>query len=103
MIGLKYLLSGVLNAIFREELPMLKEAGIIGEWIEESLQRGREEGITLGIDETARRMVLGLIERRFGTVPEDLRGRVESEPAEWCEALNLKAAEVESLTELRLP
>ena len=30
LIGLKYLLGAALNAIFREELPMLKEAGIIG-------------------------------------------------------------------------
>jgi predicted transposase YdaD len=95
LIGLKYLLSNALNAIFREELPMLKEAGIIGEWIEESLQKGREE--------QARGSVLRFIQKRFGAVPEELRQRISTADAEWCEALIFNAAEVESLSELRLP
>ncbi len=74
---------------------MLKEAGIIGEWIEESRVEGREEG--------ARRFALNLIERRFGRVPEDLRRRVESADSEWCESLTYNAYQVESLSELQLP
>ena len=40
--------ESVLDAIFREELPMLKEMEFVQEWIADSRQEGRQEGMTRG-------------------------------------------------------
>jgi hypothetical protein len=95
LIGLKYLARSALDAIFGEELEMLKEAGIIGEWIEEGREEGREEGF--------RTAAMRVIEGRFGNVPDELRTRIETADAAWCEILISNAMCVESLSELSLP
>jgi predicted transposase YdaD len=103
LIGLKYLVRSALDKIFGEELGMLKEAGIIGEWIEESKKLAHQEGLEEGREEGLRIAALRVVEGRFGTVPDDLRARIEAADAPWCENLISNAMRVESLSELSLP
>jgi hypothetical protein len=95
LIGLEYLVRSALDVIFGGELEMLKKAGMIGEWMEESLQKGREEGLRIA----SQRVIVA----PFGSVPEELRARIESADAAWCESLISSAMRVESLSELSLP
>jgi hypothetical protein len=93
VVGTKYLVRSVLDAIFGEELPMLKDLGIISEWMEESEARGRAT--------EAREMLLHVLERRFGTAPEALRAQIATATPEWCHATLDRALSVESYEELQ--
>jgi hypothetical protein len=72
---------------------MLKDLGIISEWMEESEARGVARGV--------RQVLLHVLERRFGTVPEALQARIEAAEPEWCHALLDQALSVESFEELQ--
>jgi predicted transposase YdaD len=56
MIGRRQFSESVLEAAFREELPMLKEMEFVQEWIaecrqeglEQDIEKGREEGVLIG-------------------------------------------------------
>ena len=56
MIGRRKLSQSILEAVFREELPMLKEMEFVQEWIaecrqeglEQDIEKGREEGVLIG-------------------------------------------------------
>jgi len=92
MVGTRFFLRSVLNALFAEELPMLKDAGIIGDWIEEGEARGRAEA--------TRRLTLRLLRSRFGDLPSALVERIAQAEPEWCEELVERAMQSESLDEL---
>jgi predicted transposase YdaD len=100
-IGTRYLARAVLDAIFGEELPMLKDLGIISEWMEESEARGRAEGEASGRAEGIRQTLLHVLERRFGPVPEVLHSRIMTADPSWCNALLDRALVVESYNELQ--
>ncbi|MFL6196401.1 MAG: Rpn family recombination-promoting nuclease/putative transposase [Thermoanaerobaculia bacterium] len=55
-----------------EEVPMLEETVL--EWERKALEKGRREGLLLG----TRRTLLRLLERRFGPVPKEVRGRIDT-------------------------
>lgn len=112
MVGLRYLPRTLLDALFEEELPVLKDAGIIGDWIEEArkaaeregLQVGSEQGLQQGLAEgralEARRLVNLTLTERFGPLPAALHARIGSADGEWCERLLRRAVKAESLQEL---
>jgi hypothetical protein len=102
MLGTRYLLREVLDMIFQGELPPLKELGIIGEWIAEGLEKGREQGLRQGRDEEARRLAELLLQERFGTLPPEVAARIQGAEASWCEDLCRRALCATSLEELEL-
>jgi hypothetical protein len=108
VLGIRYATRRVLDAVFGKELPMLKDAGIISEWIEEAQAEGRAEGRaerqpeirSEGRVEGIRHLLRVFLTNRFGRVPDALSARIDSETAEWCEELSRRAFEVETLEEL---
>jgi predicted transposase YdaD len=99
-IAARDLSRGVLEAIFREGLPMVRGASIIDDWIAEGEARGRADGELHGRAEEARRFTLRLLRKRFGELPPALVARIEAADAEACEALAEAALEAESVAEL---
>jgi predicted transposase YdaD len=96
MVGTRYFVRERLLELFREEMAMLKEASVIQEWIEEGEARGRAEGEA----REARRLVLRLLERSFGSLPPEVIARVEAEGRDWCEELALRIRDARSLQDL---
>lgn len=103
-VGTRYLARAVLDAIFGEELPMLKDLGIISEWMEESEargeERGRAEGTALGRASEARQMLTQVLELRFGAISADLARQIDEASPEWCHSALRVALSVESYEEL---
>lgn len=100
-VGGRRLPRPLLEAIFRKELPMVKGATIIDDWIQEGEARGEARGETRGRTEEARRMLLTVLRARFGELPDAMASQIQAADAEWCEALLLQTMRVESLAELR--
>ena len=105
-VGLRYFPRSVVEATFREELQMLKEASFIQEWIEEGVKKGIEQGIEQGIErgraEGERGFLLRLLEARFGPLPGAVVARVEQASAEWCQETGVRALTATSLADLGL-
>jgi predicted transposase YdaD len=59
-----------------EEIAMLEET--LTEWMNGATERGRREGRQEGQVEGMRKLLLGLLEKRFETVPLQVRRRVEA-------------------------
>lgn len=97
VVGTKYLVRAILDALFGEELPMLKDLGIISDWMEESEARGEARGRA----EEAQGMLIRVLERRLGPVPSDIVTQVIQSSPEWCRATLDRALSVESFEELR--
>ena len=93
---------GLVEAIFRQEIPMARGATIIDDWIAEGEARGEARGATRGRLEEARRKIREALSIRFGPLPEALVTRIEQADAEACEMLFRKALTVNSLAELEL-
>lgn len=91
---------GMLEAIFREELPMIKGATIIDDWIAEGEERGEARGEARGRAEEARRMVREALSIRFGQLPAALEARIDAADAETCAELHRRALRAESLERL---
>lgn len=99
---------GMLEAIFREELPMIKGATIIDDWIAEGEERGElrgeargeargeERGRTEGLRVATRDVLM----ERFGELPPALAARIDAADAATCAELHRRAIRVNSLAEL---
>jgi len=125
-IGTRWFLRGVLNALFKEEMPLLKDAGIISDWLEEARTQAIAEGLAAGMAEgliegrvegrvegrleglaegraiEARRLTLRLPRNRFGELPAEVVQQIVQSAPEACEALVDRAARAKSLSELFL-
>src|SRR5206468_11432274 len=60
LLGLRYLSEGIVRAVFREELSMIKESPLISSWIEEARASGEVTGETRGEAQASRRARLVL-------------------------------------------
>ena len=69
---------------------------------EKGLEQGREQGRVQGRTDERVEVVLSLIEDRFGSVPLDLRTRLERMSMEDLRRLTLKITKISSLDELEL-
>ncbi len=65
-------------------------------WIEEGLTRGLAEGLTMG----QARLLLQLMERRFGDVPEAVRSRVAGATTDELDAWGCALLEAATLDEV---
>jgi hypothetical protein len=86
------------RAIFREEIDVIKETGLIGEWLEEAEAAGEARGGT----RAAQNALLRLLESRFGAVPDSVVARVRAADEEWCYGLVERAARAATLADLGL-
>jgi predicted transposase YdaD len=97
-VGGRFVPKDLVRAIFREEIEVIKETGLIGEWLDEAEARGE----TRGGARAAQNALLRLLESRFGTVPESVVTRVRAADEEWCYALVERAALAATLADLGL-
>jgi hypothetical protein len=94
MLGTRYLARRFLDALFREDLQMVKGLGIIDDWVAEGEARGEARGI--------RNALLALLRDRFGELPGDVVTQVEAADPEWCMRTMPLVATASSLAELGL-
>jgi predicted transposase YdaD len=92
MVGRRFFDVAVLRRIFREEMAMLKEADFIQEWIDEGEANGEARG--------ARKMLLHMLRRQFGSLTPDLEARLAELTPEQCMDLYDRAADAKDLSEL---
>lgn len=100
-VGVRYFARDLLEAVFHEEIGMLKEVEFIRDLFADELAereaRGRAEG-----EARVRRLLVQLLQERFGELPETVIQRVEqANPAE-CDDMVLRLARGQSLVELGL-
>ncbi|MCC2671695.1 MAG: hypothetical protein K0Q72_4166 [Armatimonadetes bacterium] len=103
-VASRRLSRSLVEAIFREELPMVRGASIIDDWIAEGEARGeargKAEGETHGRLAEAQRLTREALAIRFGALPGALAARIEQSDAEACEVLFRRALVATSLDEL---
>lgn len=87
---------GLVEAIFREELPMVQGATIIDDWIAEGEARGETRGRT----EEAQRFTREAIKLRFGSLPAALDARILLADATDCEELFRQVMQAATLDDL---
>jgi len=83
---------------FKEDLPMLKDAPIIGDWIAEGEARGEARGRV----EEARELLLIQLRMKFGELPAETVRRVGAADLEWCRNRALRLLDARSLEEMDL-
>ena len=85
MSGRRRFDQSVLESVFQEELPMLKEMPFVQEWMADCRDEGRDEGVALGA-------LIGRIEFAGQLLGRDLPSRVElrAMPVEALQALSAK-------------
>jgi hypothetical protein len=94
VLGGRYLARGLLDALFRKDLRMVKGLGIIDDWIAEGEARCKADG--------ARGVLLAVLRERFGQLPCDVVTRVEAADADWCQKLAPRVMSAASLSDLGL-
>jgi hypothetical protein len=68
--------------------------------IQQGIQQGRQEGIQEGAQRTAQTLILRLLNRRVGILPDSVRGRIESLSVAQLETLGEALLEFSSLADL---
>jgi predicted transposase YdaD len=99
-VGSRYFARDLLLTLFREDLPMLKEAGIVEDWIAEAAAAAERRGRAEGEARQARSMLLQFLRARFDELPAALIERVEAADPDWCAEMLVRAARTESLDEM---
>jgi len=102
-VGSRFFARGLLEAIFREEMVMLKEASFIEEWIQEGIAEGEARGEARGELLGARRLLLRQLQQRFGELPPSVAARVEQGDLAQCEEWGLRLLQAATLDEMGLP
>ena len=94
----------IVISLFREEVGMIYERGLVDDWLDEREAIGKEEGKIEGKKEgkleTARAMLSRFLTKKFRIVPEDLLAKIETSDLEWCNRLFDKSITLQSLEEL---
>jgi predicted transposase YdaD len=105
-VGTRDFARELLEAIFQEEMVMLKEASFITDWIEEGEARGeargKAEGEALGQLQEARRFLLRQLAVRFGELPAPVIARVEQADTAECEEWGVRLLQAATLEEMGL-
>lgn len=99
-VGARDLPRAMMEAIFRETLPMSEATTIIDDWIAEGEARGEARGRAEGELEATRRVAIRFLRSRFGELPATLVEHVSAADADYCEDLLVRAGSAESLQEL---
>lgn len=68
-------------------------------WYQEIEQRGIQQGIEQGIEQGARRLLMRVLQQRFGEIPREVAVKLEGESVEKLESLTDSALVVNSLAE----
>jgi predicted transposase YdaD len=106
MVGTRFFARELLEAIFQEEMVMLKEASFITEWMEEAaaqaVARAQPEAEARGEAREAQRFLLRQLAARFGELPAPVVARVEQAETTECEEWGLRLLQATTLEELGL-
>jgi len=91
----------MLEAVFRETIPMIQGASSIDDWIAEGKAECKAEGKAEGKAEEARLLLSALLRALFGDLPAEMEQRIDTADPAWCETLLLAASRAESYQDLR--
>ena len=80
----------------------MRSAGFIEEWLTESREQGRTEGLDEGRSEEARRLALEVLTDRVGPLPDELATRNPGMDREWCERVIKSALRASRLEDVEL-
>ena len=83
----------VVRQIFKEKLPMVKEISFVREWLEESEQKGRDEG--------KRSLLHALLTKKFGTLSSELQEQINQLSGAKLENLSLAILDLRNFAELQ--
>ncbi|HHV54535.1 MAG TPA: DUF4351 domain-containing protein [Firmicutes bacterium] len=107
----KHRVQAALNERYPEEAKVLEEfitpwheeglAAGLAQGRQEGLARGRQEGLARGRQEGTQAVVLHLVRRRFGRVPQEVARSIRALPTRTLVALAGALLEIGSLEELR--
>lgn len=85
-LGSKYVGAEVVERVFQEEIPMLKQLSVVEEWLEEKLRegldKGREEGREEGRVEGESAALVTLLQEKFGPIDDEALQRIHSSDPE---------------------
>jgi predicted transposase YdaD len=96
MVGIRFFARDLVEAVFAEEMQMLKESSFIEEWIEEAVARATTDAEA----QSARRFLLRQLRHRFGALPDEVVEQIGTAGREWCEAMGERLLDATSLEEL---
>jgi len=104
MVGVRFFARSLVEAVFAEEMQMLKESSIIEEWVAEAVARAAVDaearGEARGEAQSARNFLLRQLRKRFGALPDRVVGQIETADREWCEAMGERLLDAASLKEM---
>ncbi len=103
----RYFDKATIRQMFRQEVSMIRTNTFIDDWLEEAEQRGLQQGEQKGIETglqkgellAHRRLLLHLLEHRFGALPAPLASRLEALTVEQLNRLVDLALDATSLHE----
>lgn len=78
MIAFRKFKENIIKELFYKEYNMLKEASFVKEWIQESWEKGQQEGKTKGLREGQIKIILKQLESILGRVATELEQRIHS-------------------------
>ncbi|MBD2488059.1 DUF4351 domain-containing protein [Aulosira sp. FACHB-615] len=97
LAGLKFE-KNLIQQMFREG--MMRESVIYQEILQEGLQEGRQEGLQEGRLEEARSLILRLLTRQIGDLPQTMRSQLDELSVNELEALGEALLDFKQLTDL---
>ena len=74
----------------------------ISQGISQGIKQGLDQGIEQGVDQGARQLALGLLLKKFGSVPASVTERVQAAHADWLRQLTEQILTARSVEELDL-
>ncbi|MDF5715441.1 MAG: DUF4351 domain-containing protein [Rhizonema sp. NSF051] len=89
----------VVQEIMRWDMTVLRESPWYQQILNEGEERGIQQGVQQGVQQGARRLLIRVLQQRFGEIPAFLGVRLESESLEELESLMDAAIAVTSLEE----
>ncbi|MDZ7362038.1 MAG: DUF4351 domain-containing protein [candidate division KSB1 bacterium] len=83
----------LVREIFKEQLPMVKEISFVREWLEDSEQKGRQEG--------KRALLLTLLAKKFGKLSPQLQKQIRQLSGTKLDNLSLALLDLKNVKELK--
>jgi hypothetical protein len=83
----------LVREIFKEQLPMVKEISFVREWLEDSEQKGRQEG--------KRALLLALLAKKFGKLSPQLRKQIRHLSGAKLDHLSLALLDLKNVKQLQ--
>ena len=74
----------VLKQVFERDSEMIKEKGLLKEWLDESRAEGEAKGEAKGEATASRKALMAALKAKFESLPGSFVERVQTADADWC-------------------